>query len=99
MLLQAVGKHVVIGCTVLPGYIANVGRFLISDCKDCSLRSSRAAVAQSISIFCADVCCLIVMMCRSYNPEFIAQGEIVKGQLAPDVRLSLCSYCDCVLSC
>jgi len=58
--LKPIGKHVVIGCTVLPGYIANVGRFLLGDCKECSL---------------------------SYNPEFIAQGEIINGQLRPDMVL------------
>jgi len=58
--LKAENKHIVIGCTVLPGYIANVGRFLIQDCKNCTL---------------------------SYNPEFIAQGDIINGQLRPDMVL------------
>jgi UDPglucose 6-dehydrogenase len=53
-------KHIVIGCTVIPGYIAKVGRFLISDTKNCTL---------------------------SYNPEFIAQGNIINGQLRPDMVL------------
>lgn len=53
-------KHIVIGCTVIPGYIAKVGRYLISDTKNCSL---------------------------SYNPEFIAQGDIINGQLRPDMVL------------
>jgi len=58
--LKVKNKHIVIGCTVLPGYIAKVGRFLIQDCENCSL---------------------------SYNPEFIAQGDIVNGQLRPDMVL------------
>ena len=44
-------KHIIIGCTVMPKYIDEVGTFLISDCKNTSL---------------------------SYNPEFIAQGDIIK---------------------
>jgi len=50
----------VIGCTVLPGYIANVGRYLLKDCVNTTL---------------------------SYNPEFIAQGEIISGFLRPDIVL------------
>jgi nucleotide sugar dehydrogenase len=58
--LKVENKHIVIGCTVLPGYIAKVGRFLLKDCKNCTL---------------------------SYNPEFIAQGDIINGQLKPDMVL------------
>jgi len=57
---RVANKHIVIGCTVIPGYIAKVGRFLIKDTTNCSL---------------------------SYNPEFIAQGNIVYGQLRPDMVL------------
>lgn len=53
-------KHVVIGCTVIPGYIAETGRFLLRDCKNTTL---------------------------SYHPEFIAQGDIIKGTLRPDMSL------------
>jgi len=45
---------------VLPGYIANTGRFLLPDCKNVTL---------------------------SYNPEFIAQGNIMKGLINPDMVL------------
>ena len=58
--LRRPGKHVVIGCTVLPGYIANVGSALLADCEGCTL---------------------------SYNPEFIAQGEILSGLAAPELVL------------
>ena len=58
--LRRPGKHVVIGCTVLPGYIANVGSALLADCEGCTLR---------------------------YNPEFIAQGEILSGLAAPELVL------------
>ena len=57
---QVVDKHIIIGCTVIPGYIARVGRFLIENCQRCTL---------------------------SYNPEFIAQGNIIYGQLNPDMVL------------
>jgi UDPglucose 6-dehydrogenase len=53
-------KHVVIGCTVLPGYIINTGRFLLRDCISTTL---------------------------NYNPEFIAQGEIIHGFENPDMVL------------
>jgi UDPglucose 6-dehydrogenase len=58
--LNVQNKHIVIGCTIMPGYVAHVGRFLIKECKNCTL---------------------------SYNPQFIAQGEIVHGQLYPDIVL------------
>ena len=51
-----------IGCTVIPGYVRTVGRYLIRDCTNTSL---------------------------SYNPEFIAQGDIVKGLEYPDMVRSL----------
>lgn len=57
---RVMNKHIVIGCTVIPGYIAKVGRFLIKDCHGSTL---------------------------SYNPEFIAQGNIINGQLYPDMVL------------
>ena len=53
-------KHLVIGCTVIPGYIRNVGNYLIKDCINTSL---------------------------SYNPEFIAQGDIINGMFYPDFIL------------
>ena len=53
-------KNLVIGCTIMPKYIDEVGQFLVSDCENCNV---------------------------SYNPEFIAQGEIIKGFLNPDIIL------------
>ena len=53
-------KHIIIGCTLMPKYIDEVGSFLLSHCKNTTL---------------------------SYNPEFIAQGEIIKGFLNPDMIL------------
>ena len=53
-------KHLIVGCTVMPGYLDTIGESLISDCENTSL---------------------------DYNPEFIAQGEIIKGFLNPDIIL------------
>jgi len=53
-------KHIIIGCTLMPKYIDEVGKFLLSECENTTL---------------------------SYNPEFIAQGEIIKGFLNPDMIL------------
>jgi len=53
-------KHIFVGCTVLPGYIANTARFLLRECKNVTV---------------------------SYNPEFIAQGDIMKGLVNPDMVL------------
>ena len=53
-------KHIIIGCTVLPGYIKNVARSIICDCKNTTI---------------------------NYNPEFIAQGSIIKNFESPDIVL------------
>lgn len=53
-------KHIIIGCTVMPKYIQNIGEQLLANCKNCTL---------------------------NYNPEFIAQGEIINGFLNPDIIL------------
>lgn len=57
---QVHDKHIVIGCTVFPGYIRTVGTFLIRDCVNTTL---------------------------NYNPEFIAQGNIIYGLQFPDIVL------------
>jgi len=53
-------KHVIIGCTIMPGYIRNIASHLLRDCVETSI---------------------------SYNPEFIQQGDIIKGFLNPDMVL------------
>lgn len=58
--LKLKNKHVIIGCTIIPGYIAHVARHLLRDCENVTV---------------------------SYNPEFIAQGQIVKDLFAPDMVL------------
>lgn len=53
-------KNIIIGCTIMPTYIDQVGNDLIKDCQDSFL---------------------------SYNPEFVAQGEIIHGFKNPDIIL------------
>ncbi len=58
--LKPENKHIIIGCTVMPKYINEVGLYLINDCKNCTL---------------------------NYNPEFVAQGDIINGFKKPDIIL------------
>tara|TARA_A100001015_G_scaffold161300_1_gene179293 strand:+ start:1967 stop:3103 length:1137 start_codon:yes stop_codon:yes gene_type:complete len=58
--MKVENKHIIIGCTVMPGYIDTIGQLLIEDCINTTL---------------------------SYNPEFIAQGDIINGFLNPDIIL------------
>ena len=51
-------KHIIIGCTIMPGYIRNIASEILRDCHNVSV---------------------------TYNPEFIAQGDIIKGLLRPDM--------------
>jgi len=53
-------KDFIIGCTIMPNYIDQIARPLLSSCVGCSV---------------------------SYNPEFIAQGDIVRGFENPDIIL------------
>eukprot|EP00658_Telonema_sp_P-2_P000187 TRINITY_DN1005_c0_g1_i4.p1 TRINITY_DN1005_c0_g1~~TRINITY_DN1005_c0_g1_i4.p1 ORF type:complete len:401 (-),score=161.56 TRINITY_DN1005_c0_g1_i4:263-1465(-) len=53
-------KHVIIGCTIMPGYIRNIAAHLLRDCENVTI---------------------------SYNPEFIQQGDIIRGFLNPDMVL------------
>ena len=53
-------KHIIIGCTIIPKYINQIGISLLNDCINCTL---------------------------NYNPEFVAQGEIIDGFLTPDIVL------------
>jgi nucleotide sugar dehydrogenase len=58
--LKPQDKHFIIGCTVMPNYIQDIGKQLINHCKNITL---------------------------SYNPEFVAQGDIVRGFENPDIIL------------
>ena len=53
-------KSLIIGCTIMPGYIRDIANLLIKDCENTTV---------------------------NYNPEFIAQGEIIKGFRNPDIIL------------
>jgi nucleotide sugar dehydrogenase len=58
--IQPINKNIIIGCTVMPKYIDEIGIELIKNCKNTFL---------------------------SYNPEFVAQGEIIHGFKNPDIIL------------
>lgn len=58
--LKPKNKDFIIGCTVMPKYIDEVGVHLLSDCENCYL---------------------------SYNPEFVAQGNVVEGFKTSDIIL------------
>jgi len=58
--LKPENKHLIIGCTVMPNYIQDIGKQLIDQCSNATL---------------------------SYNPEFVAQGDIVRGFENPDIIL------------
>jgi nucleotide sugar dehydrogenase len=58
--LKPSNKNIIIGCTIMPKYINEVGIELIKDCENCHL---------------------------SYNPEFVAQGDIINGFEKPDIIL------------
>jgi hypothetical protein len=40
-------KHVIICCTVLPGYIAQTGRYLLRDCENTTLSYAPARLARA----------------------------------------------------
>lgn len=58
--LEVHNKHIIICCTVMPGYIDNVAKILIENCENTTI---------------------------SYNPEFIAQGDIIQTFENPDIVL------------
>ena len=57
---QPKNKNIIIGCTIIPTYIDNIGKQLLNNCYNCDL---------------------------SYNPEFVAQGDIINGFRNPDIIL------------
>jgi UDPglucose 6-dehydrogenase len=56
-------KHVVIGCTVLPGYIRDTGRFLLRDCVNTTLNYNPEFIAQGAIIYGFE------------NPDMVLIGE------------------------
>ena len=43
---KVANKHIVIGCTVIPGYIEGTGKYLIQDCPDTTLSYHPEFIAQ-----------------------------------------------------
>jgi UDPglucose 6-dehydrogenase len=58
--LKLKNKNIIIGCTIMPKYIDDIGLQLICDTENCYL---------------------------SYNPEFVAQGDIINGFENSDIIL------------
>lgn len=56
-------KHIVIGCTVFPGYIRTVGRFLLRDCESITLSYNPEFIAQG------------TIMHGLHNPDIVLIGE------------------------
>ncbi len=72
-------KHVVIGCTVLPGYIRDTGRFLLRDCVNTTLNYNPEFIAQGAIIFGFE------------NPDMVLIGE--ENKAAGDRIASLYEHC------
>lgn len=72
-------KHIVIGCTVLPGYIRNTGRFLIRDCVNCTLNYNPEFIAQGAIIHGFE------------NPDMVLIGE--ENKAAGDIIESIYHRC------
>ena len=58
--MQIIDKHLVVCCTVMPGYLDGTAKNLLGDCTNVTL---------------------------NYNPEFIAQGDIIRTFENPDMIL------------
>jgi nucleotide sugar dehydrogenase len=56
-------KHIVVGCTVLPGYIIDTGRYLIRDCVNCTMNYNPEFIAQGAIIYGFE------------NPDMVLIGE------------------------
>jgi len=56
-------KHIVIGCTIFPGYIRTVGKFLIRDCENTTLSYNPEFIAQGTIIHGLE------------NPDIVLIGE------------------------
>lgn len=72
-------KHIVIGCTVLPGYIRDTGRFLLRDCLNCTLNYNPEFIAQGAIIHGFE------------NPDMVLIGE--ENKAAGDLIESIYHRC------
>jgi len=72
-------KHIVIGCTVLPGYIRNTARFLLRDCVGCTVNYNPEFIAQGAIIYGFE------------NPDMVLIGE--ENKAAGDAIQVLYNHC------
>lgn len=78
--LKVKGKHIQIGCTVSPGYIATVGRFLISDCENCYLSYNPEFIAQGA----------IISGFKEPDMVLIGEGSKESGDILEQIYLKIC---------
>lgn len=73
-------KHIIIGCTVFPGYIRTTGKSLIKDCINTSLSYSPEFIAQGNIVY------------GLHNPDIILIGEGSKeaGDIIETISTSIC---------
>ena len=60
---KVANKHIVIGCTIFPGYIRTVGKFLLSDCTNTTLSYNPEFIAQGSVVYGLE------------NPDIILIGQ------------------------
>lgn len=65
--LKPKNKHIIICCTVMPGYIATTGSFLLEECDNCTLSYNPEFIAQG------------AIMHGLTNPDVVLIGEGSKG--------------------
>lgn len=77
---KVVNKHIIIGCTVFPGYIRTIGRNLIKDCINTTLSYSPEFIAQGNIIY------------GLQHPDIVLIGEESKeaGDLIEELYRNLC---------
>ena len=69
--LSPKNKHVVICCTVMPGYIANTGSYLLEGCEGCTLSYNPEFIAQGA---------IICMVCLTQT-WFSSAKEVMKLEM------------------
>jgi UDP-glucose 6-dehydrogenase len=76
---KVANKHIVIGCTVIPGYIEETGKFLIQDCTNTSLSYHPEFIAQG------DI------MNGTLNPDMalIGEGSKAAGDVLEEMNLRM----------
>ena len=76
---KVANKHIVIGCTIIPGYIEETGKFLIQDCTNTSLSYHPEFIAQG------DI------MNGTLNPDMalIGEGSKAAGDVLEEMNLRM----------